>query len=123
MNNEHQIIARKFMPLIITLSEMYKQELYDDDLEIMGSILSIVKEFKKRKNRFYNDDCLIDDEDKECDYIQYLERELTNLLLIVYHVHKSEFDDFVHSSIALETDDIITSIMASNPLNETLTSE
>lgn len=115
--NDHQMIARKIMPYVNTLSEKYSQlqkiGMYDDDdLAVVGSIAAALKEFTKRRIGFYTGDYSGDDEeDDECDYVRYLEKELTNLMLLVYHVHKSEFDEFVDSASNLETDDIISSVM------------
>jgi hypothetical protein len=114
--NEHQAIARKIMPYVNALSEKYGQasklRVFDDDDTLFGAATSALKAFNRNKSRFYSDDYLVDDdEDKAECYIRSLEDELTSLLLVIYHVHKSEFDEFVDFASNLETDDIISSMM------------
>ena len=118
MDKDYLTIARQLMPQINTISEMYsmaeKQGMFDYDGEftIVGSTASTIKALNERRSRFYNDS-FDDDEDKESDYIRFLENELKNLLLDIYHVHKNEFDEFANDASQLVTDDIISSMMKS----------
>ena len=115
--NEHQAIARKLMPYVNALNTKYSQVreagMFADDDTLFGAASSAVKAFNKYKSRFYNDDYLVaDDEDKTECYIRSLEDELTHLLLVIYHVHKIEFDEFADFASNLETEDIISSMMS-----------
>ena len=117
--NDHQAIARKLMPYVNELRTKYSQVreagMFTDDDTLFGAATSAVKAFTKYKSRFYNDDYLVaDDEDKTECYIRSLEDELTHLLLVIYHVHKMEFDEFSDFASSLTTDDIISSMMNLN---------
>lgn len=122
MNRDYLKTACELMPHIDTLSKMYskakKEELnfYDDDdeeLSIVGSVASTIEAIDRYKGESYNNNDLLN-ESKKSRYISFLENELRNLLLDIYHVHKNEFDEFANDASQLVTDDIISSMMMSN---------
>ncbi len=100
-----------------TISKMYsvaeEQGMYDyGELSIVGSAASTLEALNKYRSIFHENG-RIKDEDKESDYIRFLESEIKNLLLDIYHIHKDEFDEFANDASQVVTDDIISSMMKS----------